>query len=300
MEKLEEPVSASGHDATVDTVGLMKSSAHKRLCISGARDRALVLWDTDAVARKMDKEIWRLCHVPEAHQGWIWNLCKGDNDIFYSCAWDRYVKQWQIGNGCINRICDVQMASAALCVVNDGAVTICSTFGRRVIALDARNSLQKIADMLYHRSAVFHLVQDSGSNYLYSCGEDRRIVCVDKRMWKVINELQLKAYAQTISLRQGQLLCGNVKGQLLSVDPTSLKILNEVSIENNGPIRQVRLNAGTQMCISKYRVFKVFTPGLRPKLLAESPKFDIDLTRFDYYDGTLAVACSNGCVMFWS
>lgn len=51
------------------------------------------------------------------------------------------------------------MGSAVLCVINDGTTAVCSTFGRRVVVMDARNSLQKITDMLYHRSAVFDLVQ---------------------------------------------------------------------------------------------------------------------------------------------
>lgn len=51
------------------------------------------------------------------------------------------------------------MGSAVLCVINDGKTAVCSTFGRRVVVMDARNSLQKITDMLYHRSAVFDLVQ---------------------------------------------------------------------------------------------------------------------------------------------
>lgn len=35
-------------------------------------------------------------------QGWIWNVCKADTDMFYSCAWDRYVKQWRIVDGHVN------------------------------------------------------------------------------------------------------------------------------------------------------------------------------------------------------
>lgn len=47
--RLGRLICAIGHDGTVDAVALMKSSAHKRLCISGARDRALIIWDVDTI-----------------------------------------------------------------------------------------------------------------------------------------------------------------------------------------------------------------------------------------------------------
>lgn len=61
-----------------------------RTCISGGRDRKLVL-----------------CHLPTeegnhesvavdfAHEGWIWDLTSID-DTVYSCGWDRSVKAWSI------------------------------------------------------------------------------------------------------------------------------------------------------------------------------------------------------------
>ncbi|EFO27930.2 F-box domain-containing protein [Loa loa] len=295
--KLGRLICAVGHDGTVDAVAMMKSSAHKRLCVSGARDRALIIWDVDTITDGVRGENWKLYEFSEAHQGWIWSVCKADTDMFYSCAWDRYVKQWRIVDGHLNALCDVQMGSAVLCVISDGTTVVCSTFGRRVVVMDARNSLQKITDMLYHRSAVFDLVQMTDSNYLYSCGEDRRLACVDKRMWEVVNDLELGAYAQTMSLRQGQLLCGTTDGKMLTINPSDLTITNEVFVGSGG-LRQVRLNIGSQMCITKDRLFKVFTPGLRPRLFAESEVFDAEPSRFDYYDDDLVIACGDGSVFF--
>lgn len=47
--RLGRLICAVGHDGTVDAVAMMKSSVHKRLCISGARDRALIIWDVDSI-----------------------------------------------------------------------------------------------------------------------------------------------------------------------------------------------------------------------------------------------------------
>lgn len=49
IDRLGRFIGAVEHDGTVDAVALMKSSAHKRLCISGARDRALIIWDVDTI-----------------------------------------------------------------------------------------------------------------------------------------------------------------------------------------------------------------------------------------------------------
>lgn len=65
-----------------------------------------------------------------------------------------------------------------------------------------------------------------GSPYLYSCSQDRRVVCVDKRMWRMLCELQLAAYAQSLSLCSGQLLCGTVGGKVVLLNPNNLSVVN--------------------------------------------------------------------------
>lgn len=45
----------------------------------------------------------------------------------------------------------------------------------------------------------------------------------------------------------------------------------------------MRLNIGSQMCITKDRLFKVFTPGLHPRQFAESDVFDAEPSRVDFY-----------------
>ncbi|VDN19170.1 unnamed protein product [Gongylonema pulchrum] len=219
----------------------MQSSSHKRLCISGARDRALVVWDIDVMENEAVEEKWKVYEVLDSHQ---------------------LVNEHEVN-------------AAALCVINDEqtAICACASFDGLVTVLDPRNSLQKITQMSYHRSAVYDLAQLPGSNYLYSSGADGRIVRVDKRMWKTVSEMQLRtSYSRSLSVLEGQLSCGTADGKILSLDPESLEILNEM-------IRQIRLNMGSQMCITKNRRLMVFTPGLRPKLLYTLDRFDAEPSR---------------------
>lgn len=58
-------------------------------------------------------------------------------------------------------------------------------------------------------------------------------------------------------------------------------LFQEVFVGKGG-LRQVKLNTGSQMCITKDRLFKVFTPGLSPSLFAESEMFDAEPSRVDF------------------
>ena len=63
------------------------------LCISGGRDRSLVLWQIPGIDEDTDGPINR--HIyNNAHNGWIWDLTAID-DTVYSCSWDSTVKAWQ-------------------------------------------------------------------------------------------------------------------------------------------------------------------------------------------------------------
>ncbi|VDM46689.1 unnamed protein product [Toxocara canis] len=198
-------------------------------------------------------------------------------------------------------MCAVELSAAVLCVVDDGTVVICSSFDRKISALDARDSLHKVAELEFHRSAVFDLAQTLHSPYLYSCSEDRRVVCTDKRMWKAVTELELTAYAQSLSVCSGQLLCGTVGGKIMLLNPNDLSVVNELTVTTScHAVRQVKLNLGSQMCLMRNMQFKILTPGRRPTLFAQFDELDAEPSRFDYYNGDLAVTCGDGSVLFWT
>ncbi|VDM38387.1 unnamed protein product [Toxocara canis] len=49
-DRLQRYVSVTGHLGTVDAIRLLETSAHKRLCITGSRDRSLIVWDVNKIA----------------------------------------------------------------------------------------------------------------------------------------------------------------------------------------------------------------------------------------------------------
>ncbi|VDK46926.1 unnamed protein product [Anisakis simplex] len=207
-DRLGKYVSITGHDATVDAIRFVNTSAHRRLCITGARDRSLILWDVDKIAMGDDSENWNIGMITGAHQ--------------------------------------------------------------------------------------------PNSPYLYSCSADRTVVCADKRMWKSVHDLQLSAYAQSISYCDGQLLCGTTDGNLILIDPNDLTILSKMEVANISHIHQVKLNKGSQMCLMRTPHFNIFTPGLKPSLMARSGTLDAEPARFDYFGGDLAITCGGGSVLFWT
>uniref|UniRef100_A0A915ATU4 F-box domain-containing protein n=1 Tax=Parascaris univalens TaxID=6257 RepID=A0A915ATU4_PARUN len=240
-ESLKRRVSVTGHLATVDAVRLMETPSHRKVCITGSRDRSLVVWDVNKIT------------------GWIWSVCKSGTNDFYSCGWDRFVKQWRISNTGVEPVCSAELTAAVLCVVSDESMVISSSFDHKICAMDARYRLQKMIELEFHNSAVFDLAQEAGSPYLYSCSQDRRVVCVDKRMWRMLCDLQLGAYAQSLSLCSGQLLCGTVGGKVVLLNPKNLSIVNELKVAAFcHAIRQVKLNLGSAMCLMRNPSFKIF------------------------------------------
>ncbi|VDN23833.1 unnamed protein product [Gongylonema pulchrum] len=207
-------VITTGHDGSVDAVALMQSSSHKRLCISGARDRALVVWDIDVMENEAVEEKWKVYEVLDSHQGWIWSLCKADNDTFFSSGWDRFVKQW--------RIVDDHVKVSTYHSVS------CITLMRilQIYMYEAKKYKEGFKTFFFGSWLILNFA-NPGSNYLYSSGADGRIVRVDKRMWKTVSEMQLRtSYSRSLSLLEGQLSCGTADGKILSLDPESLEILN--------------------------------------------------------------------------
>lgn len=75
-----------------------------QLCISGARDRTLVLWRLPNDENKCPKSV----SVDLAHDGWIWDLTSIDETI-YSCSWDRTIKAWALSDAGLTHLTTYEM-----------------------------------------------------------------------------------------------------------------------------------------------------------------------------------------------
>lgn len=86
------------HISSVDAVLFLNSGS---VCVSGSRDRSLVIW----YPLKLNNKRPKFLQKNVAHEGWIWRL-QYVNDTLYSCSWDNMIKSWTMEND------DLQLKSA--------------------------------------------------------------------------------------------------------------------------------------------------------------------------------------------
>jgi F-box/WD-40 domain protein 9 len=63
------------------------------LCVSGSRDRSIVLWDLSDVLNGGTEVPFQMS--TDAHKGWIWKLASCGETV-YSCSWDTTIKAWNL------------------------------------------------------------------------------------------------------------------------------------------------------------------------------------------------------------
>lgn len=97
----------------------------------------------------------------------------------------------------------LRCTTAVLSVIAENDLVIAGTFGSRIVLFDRRADSQLINSLnvhilflwsahnsIYanlfkiHGRAVLSVATDG--NYLYSCGEDKFVYCLDRRMWTVV------------------------------------------------------------------------------------------------------------------
>lgn len=78
------------HVAAVDAIVFI----NKSVCISGSRDRSMVVWNPVKGVGKLPNYVQKNA----VHHGWIWRLHHEKNRL-YSCSWDNTVKVWTLENG---------------------------------------------------------------------------------------------------------------------------------------------------------------------------------------------------------
>ncbi|CAJ0606819.1 unnamed protein product [Cylicocyclus nassatus] len=293
---------ATGHIATVDALRLFAHrSSSSRFCLSGGRDRAIKLWNIgDLQESQISSEPTKpSADIQNAHEGWIWCLDQSARspDQFLSCSWDCTVKLWQITPASVEPLVSTKLGSAGMCLSNspDG-LAACSTFGKKVFIVDVKNGLAPVLNYAHHKGAVLTLAMKD--NYVYSCGEDRRVVMVDIRnSSKPAFGLWANDYVRSICFRDNQLICGTNMGMITILDPDNLSVCSRLQISTG--VRQVIHSGGAVLEISRDRTFKAFTIGVRPTMLAEM-NFECDPCRFDYFDGDLAVGAGDGSILLWA
>ncbi|CAI4232748.1 unnamed protein product [Auanema sp. JU1783] len=297
---IKERKSIQGHTGTVDSVKMFLNDS-KPYCLSGSRDGSIRLWDLELVKQNTDPKVCSRADLRGAHSGWIWSIdTQKQSNQFLTGSWDDYIKLWNIGESEIEELASARGNGAVTSVAYTGE-THCaaSTYTRKTIILDVKNSLNVVGEYCFHTGPIFAM--EASGDYVYTAGEDNKVIMVDRRQTNlpVCSRKLQEGRTQWLSLGPNQLVCGLAKGQVVFLDPKTLLGVGRFNSEMES-IRQIKHTGGSIIAISRRREMRVFKPGMRAGTRAIEGDFENELVRFDYLNGYLVMGDGSGSVSFWT
>ncbi|GBP84824.1 hypothetical protein EVAR_32723_1 [Eumeta japonica] len=212
-----------------------------KLCISGGRDRSLILWDMstikpadefECIHTSIKNQPAKIC--ADAHLGWVWDLAADSENAattVYSASWDNTVKAWDLNNG-LAPLQTFQCGMSALSVVTSSNLVMAGLYSQKVLIFDIRAGPSHIASYKAHRGPVLAL--DTYKSKVASVSEDKTLAIWDVTAGKIlasdIKTSSERPYPVCISWSPAALYIGDSKGALHLVDPEHFKYVERHDI----------------------------------------------------------------------
>lgn len=287
------------HYAAVNAVHLMNSGL---LCVSGSRDRSIILWDLSNVTND-DTEV--PCQISsDVHQGWIWRLASC-GEIVYSCSWDKTVRSWQLTTN-LQPVSVFQCRTTVLSLDCMDSLVAAGTWTRDVLLFDTRVGQSEVSLYRAHRGPVLAL--SMFGDFIASASEDHTLAVWDRRAEKILKQLNLYANKGKVndiplcmSFNNNLLYVGDSKGQLHLINPAQgqFSIVDSYNVGHSAQITCVKHGMGSILTSSTDGTVRVSTPTQRPETMAVIRSRVGEVTGLDYKNDVLVVGGTDNALEFW-
>lgn len=282
-----------GHFAPVDAVLLLESGS---LCVSGSRDRNVILWDLKQLGKEKLKYTVLGAAKTGTHKGWAWSLAACENRVC-SGSWDSTMKIWDIAaDG--KQIGDIRGRAAILCLGYLPDILVAGTFDKRVTMYDPRAANPLIKSRKLHSSPVLSLVADD--HHIVSSGEDRTMVVFDRRNNAVSQTIQMDNYLFCMAYEAPQLWAGNNQGliHVYGSHGGTFQHLRCFDVGHTSQITGIWHSAGSLYTTSTDKTMKVHIPTDPPHTLCTLTHGNV-VNGVSVSGGTVAAASGEQTVEIW-
>lgn len=286
-DSMEKLTLSNVHYSMVDGVLLMHNG---QLCISGARDRTLVLWrlpdDEDKCAKSMSVDL--------AHNGWIWDLTS-IGDTIYSCSWDKTIKAWNLSDAGLTHLTtyELSLPGALLSITSCPELSLFATgsFCKSVVLFDSRTDSKPVGIYQAHQRAVIGLAMNS--NYIISASEDKTVVIYDHRAQRFLNKFTIsdESFPMSLCMRDDVVYVGDKGGKLHILDPKkNYECVKTYDTAHDKGITGVYCADGCLITSSMDKTVRILSPTDPPQIITTLNCGYGEIAGIDYLNEVLAVS----------
>ncbi|XP_011498763.1 PREDICTED: F-box/WD repeat-containing protein 9-like [Ceratosolen solmsi marchali] len=277
----------NAHYSTIDGLLLMHGGS---ICISGGRDRSLVLCHLSKDECGHHESIT----VSNAHDGWIWDLTAINNTI-YSCSWDRSVKAWSITNSGLIPVTTYGMIvlGALLCVTSCPKLALFATgsYCKKVLVFDSRSGHTPITKYQPHQGAVIRLAMNS--NYILSASEDKTVNIWDQRAGRTMKSITIskESFPRSMYMQEEIVYVGDANAKLHILDPKQdFEPVKSYKTNHLKSITGIYVDSGCLITSSLDRTVQISSPTDPPQTLTSLQYSNGEIASIDYLNEVLAVS----------
>ena len=283
--------SSSSHFGDVHCCKML-SLPGKKLAMSGSRDKTICVYDLSLLGTDTSC----LINTNTDHNGWIWALDQEDgrNSKIASGSWDSHINIYDICKGNLQKVTNLNIHSATLCLRFEHNFLIYGTYSKKVFGCDTRSG-EIVMTLKNHTKPVLSVA--SSPNFIWSSGEDKALTCYDRRMNKLLKRIRLASMSSSITYSDPYVWVGAYDG-FVKCFSQEMGVVSKFDTGHTQPIISMSHGLGATVVGGKDGKVTVHSPNLSPGLW-NTFKLDNSASCVDYKDGVLMAGCCDSTVTFW-